>query len=144
MHENTEPFIFQKALAGITHRMLNHRLSTQAEWSGCLKRHCVCLSVVHAKPCKCVRFGLETKCPRDMVRVQIMTHCTKTGHATKSAFELFSLSFLAISLIFLQFCFLNFPERYINILINVAWASKAGRLGDMGRMCEGFIHFSRK
>lgn len=47
-----------------------------------------------------------------MVRFQIMTYSTKTGHAIKSAFELFSWIFLAISLIFpdFSFYFLNFPS----------------------------------
>lgn len=75
MHGETEPFIFQN---------VEQRLSQQAELSSSLRRHCV----VHTKPCKCGRFGLESKHPRDMVRFQIMTYNTKTGLAIKSVFEL--------------------------------------------------------
>lgn len=83
MHGDTEPFIFQN---------VEQRLSEQAELSSSLRRHCV----VHTKPCKCGRFGLESKHPRDMVRFQIMTYNTKTGLAIKSVFELIFFFFLII------------------------------------------------
>lgn len=81
-------------------QMLNNTspngLSWAVVWAGIV-------SVLHTKPCKCVRFGLESKCPRDMVWFQIMTCFTKTGHAIKSAFELFLLFFFFLGLILCYF-----------------------------------------
>lgn len=88
MHENADPMLFQKALASITHsvgRRPPSRLSGAVVWGGFV-------SVVHTKPCECVRLGLETKCPRDMVQLQMRTYRTKTGHTIKGMFELFCLS----------------------------------------------------
>ena len=72
------------------------------------------MSFLQTKPQKCVRLRLETKCPRDMVRFQVMTYSSETGQPIKGAFELLSLSFLANSPIFFLLpkfvFFLYFPS----------------------------------